>query len=519
MILTGPRGCGKTTVFRALSLEYLASTENDAPGNLTYIGIYYRCDDLYFAFPRYQTPDRSEAWDVPVHFLTVTLLAIALEQVGMWAKKHFPDEWMRKEEILVAELWELFGWQPPDDPTAKQLSTLIRRLRVKERKRAAKKQRFVHVPGEPIENYFGPGVMFDACHLIRNRLSFLNDRHFYFFIDDYSHPKITKTLQANLNRLVMHRSSDVFFKLSTESPVSFAREDIDGKRYVESREYDLLNLGLRYISSDPNQTLEFLEDLFVRRFREVERYPVRNLKELLGSIPRNENETARAFQDKRGQENYAGIETIAAMCSGDIHYMIRLVSSMVEDFGGRAALDETGVGLPIPRRTQHQSIRAAAGAFVESVRTLPKWGQQLADIVSAFGNVARSYLLYETSSNQTGDPPHQASRIEPYESLRIEDEAQIILDELLRYSILIEDPRGKSRRGQIVPRFYLRRYLVPHFQLTFSRRDSLQLESTDIETLLRSPQKFEEKWRLKSKEEAARRRGLEPDQIELFSHE
>ncbi len=517
LILTGPRGCGKTTVFRALSLEYLTSTENDNPSNLTYIGVYYRCDDLYFAFPRYQTPDRNEALDVPMHFLTVTLIAIALEQIDTWAKKHFPDELEKKEEILVTELWELFDWQPPGNPTSRQLSTLVNRLN-KERKRAVDKQRFVHVREEPIKGYFGPGTMFGACRLIRKRLSFLHERHFYFFVDDYSHPKITKDLQANLNRLVMHRNPDVFFKLSTESPVSFAKEDVDGKQYVESREYDLLNLGLRYISSDPKQTLDFLEDLFARRFQEVENYPVKNLEELLGSMPRNENETARAFRGKSGRGKYAGKETVAAMCSGDIHYMIRLVSSMVEDFGGQDALVKTEAKPRIPSQQQHDSIRAAAGSFMESVRTLPRCGQQLADIVSAFGNVARSYLLYKTSSNQTGNPPHQASRIEPYEPLNIGSEAQNILDELLRYSIFIEDPRGKSRRGKIVPRFYLRRYLVPHFQLTFSRRDSLQLETTDIEKLLCSPKKFEDAERLKSEDDAARR-VRDTGQLELFTDE
>ena len=518
LILTGPRGCGKTTVFRALSLEYLTSTENDNPSNLTYTGIYYRCDDLYFAFPRYETPDRNEALDVPMHFLTVTLIAIALAQIGTWAKKYFPDELKRKEEILVTELWELFGWRPPGNPTSRRLSTLVNRLN-KERKRAADKQRFVHVREEPIKGYFGPGTMFEACRLIRDRLSFLHERHFYFFVDDYSHPKITKDLQANLNRLVMHRNPDVFFKLSTESPVSFAREDVDGKQYVESREYDLLNLGLRYISSDPKQTLDFLEDLLARRFQEVENYPVKNLEELLGSMPRNENETARAFREKRGRENYAGKETVAAMCSGDIHYMIRLVSGMVEDFGGQAELAKTAVEPRIPPRQQHESIRAAAGLFMESVRTLPQWGQRLANIVSAFGNVSRSYLIYESSSNQKGNPPHQASRIEPYEPLHLGIESRNVLDELLRYSILIEDPRGKSRRGKIVPRFYLRRYLIPHFQLTFSRRDSLQLESTAIEMLLCDPMQFEDIKRLKSKKDAARRRDSNTSQRDLFHDE
>ena len=515
LVVTGPRGCGKTTVFRALSLEYLTSTYTDDPEEMSYVGFYYRCDDLYFAFPRYRTPERAEALDVPMHFLTVTLIAIALDQVSRWASKHFADEFGKKEERLTQGLWEIFGWNAPHNPSANRLPTFIQRLN-KERMRAATKQRFVNVTGEPIVGYFGPDKLFNVCHLLRTRLSFLHSRHIFFFIDDYSHPKITKELQANLNRMVMHRDPDVFFKLSTESPVSFAREDIDGKRYVESREFDLLNLGLRYISSSSEQSLMFLEDLFARRFNQVNDYPVKTLQELVGSMPRNENESARDFRQRRGRNNYAGKETIAAMCSGDIHYVIRLVSNMVEDYGGQPAITESETEPRIPAVKQHASICTVAGTFMESVRTLPQHGQQLADIVTSFGNVARSFLLYQDSVNQTGHPPHQASRIEPYEPLFLSSEAYGILEELIRYSIFIEDPRGKSRRNKVVPRFYLRRYLIPHFRLTFSRRDSLEMENSDIEQLLLDPKKFENRWRLKSMDDAKHRHRRNPRQQELL---
>ena len=509
LVLTGPRGCGKTTVFRALSLDYLTSIEDDDPSNMEYVGIYYRCDDLYFAFPRYKQPERSEALDVPMHFLIATLLATALEQLKNWAKKHFREEFERNEESLVAGLWNLLELQKPGIPGSDRLATLIGRLRDKERKRAARKQRFVHVSQEPIENYFGPGRMIEACCFIREHLSFLRDRPFYFFIDDYSDPKITAPLQANLNRLLMHRNSDVFFKLSTESPVSLAREDVDGKKFVESREFNLLNLGLRYITGDSNQRRVFLEDLFSRRFREVRGYPVSTLEELLGSAPRNENAAARALREavrEKEQRYYYGCDTVAAMCSGDINYMIRLVSRMVEDYGGRDKLETSNTTPRIPPWLQNQAVRAAAGEFMESIRTLPGNGSRLADIVSAFGNVARSYLLHETSGNGPEKPPHQASRIEPYEALQLSGDALDVLKELLRYSVFIKDPRGKSRRGQAVPRFYLRRYLIPHFNLTFSLRDSLQLENDELNDFLLDPRKFEDRMRLKSKEEAERRR-------------
>ena len=516
LVLTGPRGCGKTTVFRALSLDYLINTDKDDPNNVKYIGIYYRCDDLYFSFPRYREPRGDDLLDIPIHFLISTLLSTALEQVARWAVRRFPAEFRNAEVALAAALWDLFGWDPPPNPTRSALAPLVSRLRARERRLAARDHRFPNRRSRSTGDYFGPVTLFEVVHTIRSHLSFLRDRPFYFFVDDYSHPKITKKLQANLNRMLMHRSADCFFKLSTESPVSFARDDIDGKRFVESREFDLLNLGLQYIIHGPEKPLEFLEDLFRRRFQEVDAYPVTTLKDLLGTRPRNENRAARTFRretdpDQEVDSEYAGCETIAAMCSGDIHYMISLVSKMVDKCGGRAAIERSTGAPKISWTMQHQTIRSAAGDFMESIRTLPGLGPKLARVVTAFGNVAYSYLLHRDSRNEKGQPPHQASRIEPYAPLDLSDDAREILDELLRYSVFLEDPRGKSRRGEVVPRFYLRRYLIPHFKLTFSHRDSLSLENHDIEMLLCEPESFEARSRLKST-----RIGAHPDQGVLF---
>jgi len=122
----------------------------------------------------------------------------------------------------------------------------------------------------------------------------------------------------------------------------------------------------------------------------------------------------------------------------------------------------------------------------------------LVAIVEAFGNVAHSHLKFLDSKNEDGNPPKQATRIEPYEPFTLSVEAQRLYDELLRYAVFIEDFRGKSRRGNVVPRLYLRRFLIPHFNLTFSTRDSIEIEPGDFERFLLKPKRFEQKLRLKS---------------------
>ncbi|MEW6682687.1 MAG: AarF/UbiB family protein [Nitrospirota bacterium] len=518
VVVTGPRGCGKTTVFRSLSLDQKMHVNEADPDQTRYIGVYYRCIDLYFAFPRYVIPARNEALDIPIHFITATLLAKLLDSLETWARKHFGDEFNSAESKVAENLWSAFEIDPPQYPGQTTLKAIIARLN-KERLKAAERQRFVNDENRDIGRCFGPEVLLKACEAL-SHFPFARGRPIYFFIDDYSSPKVTKDLQKSLNRVFMQRASVCFFKLSTESPVSFAKSDIDQKIYVESREFIVQNLGLVYLHAEIGPKLTFIDDVFRRRLAQSNTsLSARELAHLVGTSSQwSNNESARQIRDGKKPLLW-GRETLCSLCSGDIHYLISLVGNMVNLSGGAQELANAQGAFRIPPETQNRAIREEAGRFLKNLRGIPKCGEQLVSIVEAFGNVSHSHLKYIDSKNEDGSPPKQASRVEPYEPFSLSPAAQQLYDELLRYSVFIEDFRGKSRRGKVVPRLYLRRFLIPHFNLTFSMRDSIELEPVDFEEFLLAPKTFEQKLRLKSQEDARRfaktEEGEDKDQLPL----
>jgi serine/threonine protein kinase len=511
VIVTGPRGCGKSTVFRNLSLDQRMRVGNDRPEDIRYIGVYYRCDDLYFAFPRYVATEREAALDIPIHFVTAILLAKTLDLVEEWGHKYFENDFLGREGKISGQIWSALAMNPPSSPGAATFRSLISRLN-KERLQAAERYRFTADVTRDLGSFFGPDALQRVCRILIDNLPFLNNRPIYFFIDDFSSPKVTRSLQHNLNRLFMQRTPVCFFKLSTESPVSFEKQDIDGKTYVESREYVVQNLGLVYLRADLKPKLTFIEDVFARRLRtSATNLSVEQLEQLVGANPRlNSNEFARSI---RAGENplHWGKETLCHLCSGDIHYLISLVSDMVRGSGGINAVSVSPESPRIKLEIQNRAIRDGAGTFLKNLRSVPKCGERLVNIVEAFGNVASSQLKFLESKNESGDPPKQASRIEPYEPFTLSPAAQELYDELLRYSVFLEDFRGKSRRGNVVPRLYLRRFLIPHFNLTFSKRDSIELESAAFEDFLLNPSGFDKRHRLKSSDDALRYEKKETD--------
>lgn len=494
LVLTGPRGCGKTTVFRSLSLSHRVRTDDDAPNDVKYIGVYYRCDDLYYSFPRYSTPSRPEALDVPMHFLTVTLLRELLMSLGQWLERRAPLSWTEGESRASRDLWELLELSPPKTPSANTFFALTRALD-RERSRAAKKQRFANDPSQRFGDYFGPDKLLRACELLSQHFAELSTRPIFFLIDDYSIPKISEHLQANLNRLTMQRGGACFFKIATESPVSFVSRDIDGKSYVEGREFVLVNLGMNFVNAEEDDKLRFVDDVFNKRLSYAESFPIRDLQTLVGDCALVHNETARELRGGQ-QPQVWGRSALAELCSGDVHFLIDLAGKMVIQAGGADALG-TGDSIPaIPAATQTKTIKVEAGNFLKNLRALPG-GDRLVEIVEAFGSVAASYVRHRDSKNEDGSPPHQASRIEPYEDPNLTGHAREIYNDLLRYSVFLEDVRGKSLRGLVVRRLYLRRFLIPFFRLTFSKRDSLPLSVDELRELLLDPKRFEGRKRLR----------------------
>ena len=386
-------------------------------------------------------------------------------------------------------------WQKPQQPSADTFAAIQRKLG-RERERAARKQRFAEDPKQSFGAYFGPEVLPAVCRVLSEGLPCLAARPIYFFFDDYSTPKISGELQQNVNRLLMQRSSACFFKLATESPASYESSDVDGKSYVEGREFRLLNLGMDFINAEIQDKLGFVDDVFRRRFQYTEGYPVSSLEVLVGDVTDEwtHNEMARALREGRHPRIW-GRRALAELCSGDVHFIIGLVGKMVASAGGSESLVDA-VTPAVAAEVQNRAIRGEAGSFLKNLRRLPA-GQSLVEVVEAFGSVASSYLRFRNSKNEGGRPPHQASRIEPYEDPRLSGKAKEVYEDLLRYSVFIEDVRGKSRRGNVVPRLYLRRFLIPFFNLTFSRRDSLELSVEDFEQLLVEPKEFEKKKRLK----------------------
>ncbi|MCP5045590.1 MAG: hypothetical protein GY940_00345, partial [bacterium] len=194
LVLTGPRGCGKSTVFKSLSLRHRYLVKSDKLPSIQYIGIYYQCYDLYSAFPRYKSPGRQDAHDIPMHYLTATIMIEMLETLEMWALRYFKDEFKKLENRVSAQTWDIMGLKKPQVPGVNTFKEICSRLQ-KQRLRVRNKLRFIHNPEEPIECYFGPDVLLEVSRVLMSNFSFLHNRPFYFFIDDYSIPKVSSALQ------------------------------------------------------------------------------------------------------------------------------------------------------------------------------------------------------------------------------------------------------------------------------------------------------------------------------------
>jgi hypothetical protein len=541
-VVTGPRGCGKTMLFRRLSERLVVECGEvaDLPTGRGFVALYVNANDFADAFahfPEHPTPEDEGRLICYANLcILADLLTVQSARAGRFNERANDSLLALVQSLLVPNTFS--GLVVGED-----------RL---ERYRAVLEQIKWAFPPSESANVF-PGFAELSQHRwlprfiqqARSSCPWIGDRAVLLFIDDFSTPRVTSSMQRVLNRLLLQRSPEFLAKVATEAWSTFVPEDSSGKQLQDGDDYQLVDMGEESLFLPDEERLAFLDQVFARRLALDPRIAsgTTSLQAFLGRMGLSKTEFARRLRlsladqnvtervpvegtsQRRGRSRarvqYFGEDVLSNLWSGDTRTMIQLVSDVLD----QAAETRKRVGngspieLPVAPSIQDRVFRNRGGewlnshtrneptdprrmkAELERIKTATpgyalcgEYGDHLKAIVEAFVAAATKLLLGPTYKILEGGNlryvPRMAFRLEIVDEFRIDGLAQEIYRDLIRYGLFMRDNRGKSVRGTFVPRLYLRRLLLPYCTLALSKRDSVPLTCDAFKQLLLEPDRF-----------------------------
>jgi hypothetical protein len=345
-------------------------------------------------------------------------------------------------------------------------------------------------------------------------VTFVGERPFYFFLDDYSTPLVTISMQRILNSIVFRRSATVIFKVATESTESFEPIGLNSKPLEENDDYVLIDSSSQVMGRSDKANKELLSAILKPRISRETRFEGRRLtlNSFLGVTPYTNIKLAQKLKAKEEHKEvlYCGERVFSSIYSSNVREMISLFAEMVsnEDSVNFIKKPKLNYGL-IDREIQNKAFREAGGKFLSllAAATNPSdklyeacmgdqsFGDHLTQIADAFQVIASHELKTKEIKNQGAHNPKQARRIELTNfDEDLPDDVREYYRGMIRYGLFIRDYKGKSVRGKAVPRLVLRGLLIPYYTLTFSKHDSITMTFERFCAFLRKPKEFARNW-------------------------
>lgn len=477
-LVTGPRGCGKSTIFRWLSVKAHVHKEVSDIESFRIAGFYLSCSsDLQNRLSWIKTQALAEKFQREiVHYFnlllareiiqTLCLIGVRGDRETFWGLGPI------QEEAIHDFLMKALEASHPMIQGVSRLRQSLEAIEIEMFRCHVQMLKGLNLGWPTPETFIG-----DFTTLLTEQMAFFRERRITFLIDDFSTHRLPAPVQIVLNRIIWERRDTHIFKLSSEKDGAVLTDSFSATVDL-TREMVEIDCGKEYISLDDTDQVakaqRFATELLAKRLSDAGYQG--SPESLLGPSEWPEGSLGRALREKplgRTNNQYHGMECIANLCSGDISTLL-LVYRRIFEKGG-VTKDSTN---RVSKKTQHEAIESVSRDLLDAIKNHHPYGPTMHSIVREFGTLVRRIL--EEGPLIKGSIPSQCPRIEVDQDVGVYDELlsveqEKLARELIRRAAFIEMEAGRSRhRSMTTLRWQLRRVYLPTFGASLSKNDAVK---------------------------------------------